>query len=145
MKTWRLQGGDLVLGSGGFQTVTGPARIIQGLRAALGEPLGIDRFHPGWGSLVDQFVGQPLDEGTLFDLKQEVYRVVGNYIAVQEQKIVRDANQPGPSRYSRSDAVASVSDVTVTARNDSATILITIVTAAGEQVTQEIEVESNYG
>ena len=31
---------DLVLGSGGFQTVTGPARIIQGLRAALGEPLG---------------------------------------------------------------------------------------------------------
>lgn len=144
MKAWKMQGGDLVLGAGGFQTITGAERLVQGLRVALGEPLGVDRFHPGWGSLLDQFVGAPLDEGTVFDLEQEIHRVVGNYSAVQREKAARDAlRNDGRSRYTRSDVIASVGNIEVTARNDSASVLITIVTGAGEQVTQNFEVNQS--
>lgn len=144
MKAWKIHGGDLVPGAGGFQTVTGPERLIQGLRVALGEPMGVDRFHPGWGSVIDQFVGAPLTEGTMFDLEQEVHRVVGNYQAVQNQKVARDAlTNQGRSRYTRSDVLSHIANVSITSRNDGATILITIVTGAGDQMTQEIEVDPN--
>ena len=142
MKTWRLSGGDLVLGRGGFQTVTGVDRIMQQLRAALGEPLGIDRFHPGWGSQIDDLVGLPLDGVTLFELEQEVNRVVGNYITVQDAKITRDRNLGVRARYSQADVLARVEKVDITSRTDSATITITIGTAAGDRVTSEIEVEA---
>jgi len=142
MKTLRLSGGDLVLGPGGFETLTGPERIMQDLRVALSEPLGVDRFHPGWGSRVDDFVGMPLDQATAFDLEQEVNRVIGNYMAVQAEKAARDALRDDTRRYTTSDLVSHVSDVEVAYQKDQARVTITIVTVSGEEFTSSIEVEA---
>lgn len=142
MKSWQVSGGDLVIGQGGFQTVTGAARIIQHIRHALSEPLGIDRFHPGWGSLIDEFVGQPLNEGTAWELEQEVNRVIGNFMAVQNEKINRAAARGNSSLYTRADVLSEVSSVDVTYRQDQASILITVSTLSGDEVSTVIEVES---
>ena len=143
MKTLRLSGGDLVLGSGGFEALTGPDRIVQDLRVALSEPLGIDRFHPGWGSRIDDFVGQPLNQATAFDLEQEVNRVVGNYMAVQAERASRNALREDTQRYSTADLISHVSDVKVEYSQDQAQITITIATLSGEEITTTFEVEAN--
>lgn len=143
MKTLRLSGGDLVLGPGGFETLTGAERIIQDLRVALSEPLGVDRFHPGWGSRVDDFVGRVLDGSTAFDLEQEINRVIGNYMQVQAEKAGRGALRDNGTRYTTSDLISHVSDVKVTYKQDQAQITITIATLSGEEITTNFEVETN--
>lgn len=143
MKTLRLRGGDLVLGQGGFETLTGVDRIVQDLRVALAEPLGVDRFHPGWGSTVDDFVGQTLNHSTAFDLRQEVNRVVGNYMAVQSEKAARDSLRSTTTRYTSSDLISHVTDVDVKYRQDKAEITLTVATVSGETFTTNFEVEAN--
>ena len=96
MKALRLEGGDLVVGAGGFETLSGPTKVAQDLRLALGEPMGNDRFHPGFGSVLDTFIGQTQDDDITFQVEQEVLRVTSNYSLVQEDLIRRAvwSNQP---------------------------------------------------
>ena len=96
----RIEGGDLVPGPGGFETITGPAMVAQDLRGALLEPLGNDRFHPGYGSTIDTFIGQPQTEEVLFEVEQEVVRVTDNYAAVQDDFLRRSAWDNRPARSS---------------------------------------------
>lgn len=140
MKTLMLRHGDLVPGSRGAETVSGVSRLVQDLRAALGEPYGVDRFHPGWGSVVDEFVGAPLDESTAFDVEQEVNRVIGNYMAVQGEKIQRDSINGDARRFRQDDVIARVQSVEVTTRNDQATISITVETMSREVATMSVDV-----
>lgn len=145
MKTLRLQHGDLVLGQGGVETISGPSMLIQDIRGALGEPFGIDRFHPGWGSVIDEYVGAPLDESTAFEIKQEVSRVVGNYMAVQADKIQRDSMTSGPNRYRSSDVLARVRSIDVTTHYDQATVAITVETVSREEATVQVDVGGSNG
>lgn len=146
MKTLRLQHGDLVPGTRGLETVSGVSMLIQDIRGALGEPYGIDRFHPRWGSVIDDYVGMPLNESTTFDLKGEVNRVIGNYMAVQTEKVNRDAmSENTPDRFRTEDVLARVREVKVSSRYDQATIEITVETASREIATFDIEVEGRNG
>ena len=60
MKSFALQNGDLVLGQGGLLTVTGPSKVRQDLSIAMREPVGCDRFHPNWGSVLPNYIGEPI-------------------------------------------------------------------------------------
>lgn len=140
MKTLRLQHGDLVPGPGGLETVTGPDMLIQDLRGALGEPLGNDRFHPGWGSVIDDYVGLPLDEGTAFEIEQEVNRVIGNYMAVQDEYLRRDQTSGRAPRYTTDDVIAAVSGVDVKYRHDHASITIGIQTMSRSEAAVQLEI-----
>lgn len=137
MKTLQLHNGDLVIGSTGYEMVTGASLVAQDLRCALGEPIGNDRFHPGYGSALSTFIGQPLDESTRFTVEQEVNRVVGNYSAIQQDKIQRDALTAARSRFSTADVVSSVTDVKVEAVYDSVKVSVEITTMAGQNLTVE--------
>ena len=44
MHTLKLTRGDLTVYAGGYEMVSGPAKIVQDLRCALLEPLGNDRI-----------------------------------------------------------------------------------------------------
>lgn len=143
MKALRLSGGDLVPGAEGFETITGASRIVQDLRVALSEPLGIDRFHTGWGSVIDDFVGQPLDSGTAFAVKQEINRVVGNYMMVQAEKAARGSLRSGSGRYTTDDLISHVASVDVRMVNDQLTARITLTMVSGREVESTVEVQPN--
>lgn len=134
MFTLRLTDGDLSIGNDGFAKATGPDRISQDLRCALLEPLGTDRFHPGYGSMIDSFVGSVLDPGDEFQAHQEVVRVVQNYVAVQRDQLERDGLSGGRSRYSTQDVVASADGITAKVNEDAVTINIPILTANGDVI-----------
>lgn len=143
MKTLRLRHGDLVPGQQGVQTVSGVSMLVQDLRGALGEPHGIDRFHPGWGSVIDDFVGRVADESTAFEIRQEVSRVVGNYMAVQSEKVQRDTMSAGANRYRTSDVLARVKAIDVTTRYDQATVAITVEAMSREEATVTMDFGGN--
>ena len=134
MKTLQLRDGDLVVGATGHQTVTGAAMVAQDLRGALGEPLGNDRFHPGYGSTLGDSIGVILDEGAQFTVEQEVVRVVGNYAAVQQDRIQRDALSANRSRFTTDGVLADVGDVRVTSVDDAVKVSIGITMLDGTQV-----------
>lgn len=134
MRTLQLADGDLVIGTNGHATVTGASMVAQDLRCALGEPIGTDRFHPGYGSALETFVGMVLDEGARFTVEQEANRVIGNYVAIQNDRISRDAVRAARSRYSTDDIVAEVSEVRVVANFDAVQVFVEIKTMAGQSV-----------
>jgi len=135
VQTLAIRGGDLVLVGGAFETLVGPARVAQDLRMALGEPLGNDRFHPGYGSRLEEYVGLPLTEAARYEVEQEVGRVVGNYGAVQRDKIQRDTVAGVRSRYTTADVLSEVSDVLVASSLDTVAVRIGIRTADGQTAT----------
>ncbi len=134
MKTLQLRGGDLVVGPGGHQTVRGTTMVAQDLRCALGEPLGNDRFHPGYGSTLSDNVGRVLESDVEFEVQQEVMRVVGNYSAIQQDRITRDALSAKKARYTSDDVVADVEGVSVKADMDSIRVNIALTMLDGTAV-----------
>jgi phage baseplate assembly protein W len=139
VRTLAIEGGDLVLTGGAYRSYEGVAKVAQDLRMALGEPLGNDRFHPGWGSRLFDFIGVPLDEATRFAVEQECNRVIGLYVAVQRDKIQRDTLAAARSRYRTSEVVAQVQGVEVQMVEDRVQVRVMIRTVDSQLVTLESE------
>jgi phage baseplate assembly protein W len=131
MKSLALVSGDLVAGPGGHRTVTGGPRIQQDLALALGEELGADPFHPEWGSVVVQYLGQPIDDETIFQVKSEVNRVVQQYITNQNRILREDSLQQARSSFMTADIVTGVSDVNAVVSLDSIKVSMNLTTQAG--------------
>jgi hypothetical protein len=140
MKTFALRGGDLVLQSGSYAMATGHEKIHQDLRCALLEPVGNDRFHPAYGSQIDRFIGGLADEQTAFLVRQEIARVLSNYVAIQQDRISRDLQAGAKSRFVRSEIIANIDDIAVSVVDDTARITISIRTMEGSPVTLNTEV-----
>lgn len=135
MKTLWLHHGDLAIGqSKDYRTTTGPGKVRQDLRCALLEPLGNDRFHPGWGSTLSDYVGLSITEDLRQAVLTEVNRVIGNYAAVQRDKVEVDMISGSETRFSTSEIVSAVSYVQVASDLDSVHVNIGIRTVAGETV-----------
>lgn len=113
MYTLAISSGDLQISGNGYTLADGAAKTKQDLRMALGEPLGNDRFHPGYGSILRDYIGEMLSADTQFQIQQEISRVVQNYIAVQYDRIQADIAQGLPSRFSTAEIVGEVTGITV--------------------------------
>jgi phage baseplate assembly protein W len=131
VKTLALANGDIVVAPGGYATLTAAPKIRQDLALALGEPLGNDRFHPEWGSVLPTYIGQPIDDETDMLVRAEVARVIEQYMSIQQRDISRDAQNGASSRYSTQDVVAGVQDIVVNVRYDTIQITVALLTQAG--------------
>lgn len=83
MKTLALRDGDLVLSGDRYAMVEGAARVQQALSLCLHERIGIDRFHPGWGSRLPGWIGTQIRKSSIGDVEMEVSRVVRSHIRSQ--------------------------------------------------------------
>lgn len=135
MKTFALSGGDLVIDpSHGYQTLTGAAKIRQDLSLALIEPYGDDPYHPQWGSLLQSYIGSPLTADLQLLVEQEARRIVNQYMNMQQAAISQaNANQT-PVGYTTADVVVGITGITGTINFDTLQLLISVVTAAGQNV-----------
>jgi phage baseplate assembly protein W len=138
MKAMEIRGRDLVLAGGSYSLISGAPKVVQDLRCALAEPLGNDRFHPGWGSRLEEFIGLNLDQVTAFDVRQEAQRVAGNYAAVQQDRIQRDNLSGVRSRYRTADVLVGVDQVQVSTVRDQ--VRLTIQLRTGDNQSTELDV-----
>jgi phage baseplate assembly protein W len=134
MKTLALANGDLVVAPGGYATVTTAAKIRQDLALALGEPLGNDRFHTEWGSVLPTYIGQPMDAETESLVRAEVARVIEQQISIQQRDIARDSNSGAIARYATADVIAGIENIVVTVRYDVIRLIVSLVTQAGVRI-----------
>lgn len=134
MKTMMLRDGDLVPTRRDFVMVSGTGKVSQDLRCALLEPLGNDRFHPGWGSTLDQFIATIADEETRVEIESEINRVISNYAAVQRDKIEADITGDAETRFTTDEILSRVRGVRVEVGTETVKVDITLQTVSGEVV-----------
>ena len=135
MKTLALSGGDLVVSSTGHQTISGTPKIRQELALSLGEEYGGDKYHPDFGSILDDFFGEPINDLTQASIEAEVIRVIQQYISIQQQQVLQDHLAQRATRFDASDVVTGVSGVTAEVSYDTIKVTATLQTAAGTSVT----------
>lgn len=134
MKTLRLSNGDLTLTGRVFAEVSGTNKVAQDLRGALAEPVGNDRFHPGWGSTLDNFISTITDENTAFEIEAEVNRVISNYAAVQRDKVEADIYSDSETRFTTDEILQRIGGVSATVEQDRVSVDIRLLTASGEVI-----------
>ena len=78
-----LGNGDLVQNGSSLAIVYGTNKLVQDMTCWLEERLGVDRFHPRYGSVLPNFIGGMVTASTQAGVQSEIDRVLGNYQAVQ--------------------------------------------------------------
>lgn len=132
MKTLQLVNGDLQIGPGGYVMIEGSDKVIQDLGVMVREAMGVDRFHPRWGSILDDFIGLPIGPETHMRVRSEIYRVIQNYIVMQTRAIEMDMNAGRKPRYRPEEIVVDVADVKIQQFYDRLNVKVTIQTSDGE-------------
>lgn len=141
MKQLQLSNGDLVLGPGGFGMVSGAKKVAQDLGVAVREPIGCDRFHPGWGTILSDFIGQNQDSETQMMIRGEVSRVLQNYIVMQADQIIRDMDAGARSRFAAEEIVTSVRSIETQQKDDKIAVRVIVNTSSGGTVSVVRNVE----
>lgn len=142
MRQLAIQDGDLVLGRGGFALVTGQAKVRQDLGCALREPIGTDRFHPGYGSLLPSYIGQAIDSHTSALIEAEVFRVVKNYMLTRMATIQDDFTNGRKPQYEASEIIQNIDEVRIRQNADRFYVLVRLSTLARERITIVTTVEA---
>lgn len=135
MQSLALSGGDLAIGPGGLQLVTGAGKIRQDVALALGESYGTDPFEPLWGSVLPQYVGLPVTADTPALVQAEVNRVLQQYIANQQAQLKAASTRNQTTALTTADIIRSVNSVDVTVLYDTIMVTISLTTMAGQSMT----------
>lgn len=133
MKTFRLQQGDLVLGSGGYETVTGIPKVKQDLACATLEPIGTDRFHPGWGSNLIEHIGLSISRHAAMLIEAEIGRIIRNYVLMQAEMVESDTINDRRTRLSLDEAVAEIGGIKVWQDQDRLIFEASVITMSGDE------------
>lgn len=134
MKALEIKNGDLVIGRGGYATVSGVAKLRQDLSVAVREPYGTDRFHPRWGSLLAEYVGGVLNEYSKMQVIGEVQRICANYIAVQQDQMAAANAEGRRPTFTSGEVVESVQSIEVRQTFDRLHVRVILRTLSGETV-----------
>ena len=143
MKTLSLKNGDLVLRGGNFVTIGGSAKVEQDLAIWSLFPYGSTRFHPRFGAVFSNYIGQPTNATTQSMLRAEVVRIINNYQQVQISRINSTLLAGKKPPYKQTTLIKTVTSITVTQSYDSFKILIRLVLVSGTLVTLTHTVSSN--
>lgn len=140
MQGFLLENGDLQIGPTGFAMISGAAKVFQDLANATLEPYGCDRFHPKWGSLLYNYIGDPITpiEETL--VQSEIARLINNYVLVQQDNIAKQVAQGLQSQYATDEIVSSIDAINVTQQQDFLTVAVVVRTTSGQTINLQSQV-----
>lgn len=132
MKSPKLVNGDFQIGPGGYLMVEGSQKVIQDLGAIVREPYGQDRFHPRWGTILEDYIGRAIGKESSALIRSEIQRLIQNYIVVQNQQMEKDAQAGRKPRYKPSEIVSAVSGIAVQQAYDRINVKVSVETQNGE-------------
>jgi hypothetical protein len=133
MQGFALVNGDIQTGQSGYVMVSGQAKVLQDLTVATQEPYGSDPYHPGWGSYMNNYVGQ--DPSAVPALAQtEVTRLVSNYMQTQQYQQTQALAAGQSSPFTNDDYVTGLASMTTAQDLDSITVSASVLTASGATV-----------
>lgn len=122
----KVVNGDLSITAGKFDVVQGMDKLKQDLTLWLTERYRDDRFHPGYGSILDGYIGGVINaQDTIVRVQSETLRVLSNYQQIQLARF-----REVPSKFQPSELLQSVNGVNVSLSYDKVVVLVRITTAA---------------
>lgn len=139
MYDMKIANGDLVLEAGGsVATVSGAERIKQDLACWLMEPLGTDPAYRKFGSKIHDFIGTPLWDATVSDIRTEVARIVNNYAAYQNGEYQKAVASGGRANvlytWSLSDLLTGSFTMHTYVQDDTIRITVALQTQGGDTI-----------
>lgn len=143
METFDVTTGDLILTQGTFATLSGRSKIQQDLAIANITPYGSNNLHPRFGSVLPQYIGQPIGQTTKQLIYSEVNRVINNYNSVQLAKAKSFIQQGLQSPYGQDDLIQTINSIDVQQSYDTFYVTVTCTTMAGTEVSTAITVAQN--
>lgn len=141
----RVSNGDLVLGSGGLDTVSRQNKLVQDFRHYLLERLGSDPLYPTYGSTIDggtaldgSFVESPIASTdwrfAQLQIESEIRRVAAAYQRTQLDRAKADRMRYNKSTLMASEILAAITKVEFAQQADALYVTIYIQTAADTAV-----------
>ena len=143
MQTFEIDNGDFVLSGGTFSTISGRAKIEQDLKVATLTPYGSDRFHPRFGSVFSQYLGNPIGQSTQALIRSEMTRIISQYQQVQMGSMNAYTINGQQPPYSDDDVVAAIASVTVNQSYDTFEVSAQVTTLAGQSAVISASVSPN--
>ena len=134
MRALKLVGKDLQLGQNGYAEVQGVPKVRQDLVCAILTPYGSDRFHPQWGSVLNDRIGLPNTSLATQVIANEVKRVIGNLITAQTSTLRRYQANGLKSPYTNDDMIASVQNIQVLSAYNATSVSATVTTASSSSI-----------
>lgn len=145
MRTWKISESDVsVRGDGWLNEVKGYERVAQEMACWLLEPVGTDPLYPNFGSRLSEMVGTAIGTGTLEDVRQEVSRVLGNYMSYTKARIEESRTLDATTfmeMWGGGEVLSSIDSVHVEASGDTVRVLVTFSMSDGTQATVEQSVQ----
>lgn len=135
MKTFALKRGDLVLSGSQLGMVEGAARTQQQVGLALRESYGVDRFHPGWGSVLPSWIGRVITPDVRQEVQVEVQRVVRNVITNQNAMIQRRITRGLSPVVGPNEIIVGMESVDVIQDQDTLAVRLVVNTAGSATLT----------
>jgi len=134
MRTHALRNGDFDLIGDRFAMVEGAARVQQQLGLCMREVWGIDRFHPGWGSVMPNWIGGVIAGPELnMDLRNEVRRVIQNHMTSTNDGINRRANSGFAPVITANEIITDISNIVIRHQQDRIFVRVVLGTASSSQ------------
>ena len=125
-----LANGDLVQQGSSLAIVSGIDKLEQDMSLWLTERLGVDRFHPRYGSVLPNFIGGVIDLTTQSRVQGDVDRVLGNYQAIQNLAL-----QNNPQIFSFEELLNALTAVDVGITYDTVSVAVSVTTGSGATAT----------
>lgn len=125
-----LSNGDLVQQGDALAIVYGSALLGQNINLWVQERYGIDRFHPGFGSQLQNWIGSTVSASTRVEVISEIERVLLNMQAVQTQAL-----KDQPQKFSLSELLMDIISVTASVSFDTVSSAINVANGQMQSVT----------
>lgn len=122
----RITNGDLDASTNVLGVVFGVEKLTQDLSLWLRERFGLDRFHPNYGSTLDNYIGNVIDNISQHELEVETTRVLSLYQQIQYVALQRD-----PGKYSLDELLNKVDEIKCQLSYDTVNINVKFTTAQG--------------
>lgn len=121
----KIVDGDIATLGSAANIVYGTDKLKQDISLWLRERWQSDRFHLAYGSILDSFIGDVIDEGTAYMVEAEVSRVLQNYQALQFRLM-----KEHPERLSADEIMVSILSINAQVNYDTVNVTIRFTTGS---------------
>lgn len=125
--SFQVVDGDIALRGSSVGIVYGVEKLKQDVSIWLRERYRSDRFNSNYGSVLDNWIGSVIDDGTKSMVQSEVMRVLQNYQAVQYRLL-----KEHPERLSADEMLVGITNIKTDIRYDSVNVTIQFTTGSKE-------------
>jgi len=143
MKTITVSNGDIQLSSGKIKFSTGNKKLIEDLQRWLEEPLGTGFTTPGFGSLLNDYIGASQDSVSTTTIDNEILRVLQLYQGQQVIALKAAQSSAKLANWNKSEIVQNIVSVSSTVQGTSIVSDIQLTTLDNSLINLNIYVSNN--